>query len=102
MLTALPSFVKVPTDQKIGLNGIATFSCLAKGNPPPSVFWAKEGSQVLIFAGNNHGHFHVLADGTLRIQGAQKEDTGFFICSALSVVGSTSVRAFLQVKYANS
>lgn len=51
-----------------------------------------------MFAGNTYGHFHVLSDGTLRIQGAQKEDTGFLVCSALSVAGSTSVRAFLQVR----
>ncbi|XP_065209476.1 roundabout homolog 2-like [Planococcus citri] len=92
-----PFFVKIPTDQRIGLNGIATFTCVTKGNPPPSVFWTKEGSQMLMFAGNTYGHFHVLADGTLRIQGAQREDTGFLICSALSVAGSTSVRAYLQV-----
>lgn len=53
---------------------------------------------MLMFAGNTYGHFHVLADGTLRIQGAQREDTGFLVCSALSVAGSTSVRAYLQVR----
>lgn len=90
-------FVRVPADQKVGLNGIATFACSSRGNPVPSVFWTKEGSQVLMFAGNTYGHFHVLHDGTLKIQGAQREDTGFLICSALSVAGSTSVRAFLQV-----
>lgn len=89
--------MKIPTDQKIGLNGIATFTCVTKGNPPPSVFWTREGSQVLMFAGNTYGHFHISGDGTLKIQGAQKEDTGFLVCSALSVAGSTSVRAYLQV-----
>lgn len=97
LVPAPPVFVRVPADQKVGLNGIATFACSSKGNPVPSVFWTKEGSQVLMFAGNTYGHFHVLHDGTLKIQGAQREDTGFLICSALSVAGSTSVRAFLQV-----
>ncbi|XKL67555.1 hypothetical protein PGB90_003046 [Kerria lacca] len=96
-----PSFVKVPINQTVGLNGIATFSCLTKGKPSPSVFWTKEGSQVLMFAGNAYGHFHVLSDGTLKIQGALREDTGFLVCSALSVAGSTSVRAFLQVTSLN-
>ena len=35
-----------PKDQRVGMNGLAQFECVAEGNPPPSVFWAKEGSQV--------------------------------------------------------
>lgn len=94
---APPTFVTRPKDQKVGLNGIANFDCVAQGNPPPSVFWSREGSQVLMFPGNAYGHFHVTQDGTLRIQGAQKEDAGFLVCSALSVAGSVTFRAFLQV-----
>lgn len=40
---------------------------------------------------------HVNSHGTLRIQGVQREDAGFLVCSALSVAGSSTVRAFLQV-----
>jgi len=96
---APPTFVTRPKDQKVGLNGIANFDCVAQGNPPPSVFWTREGSQVLMFPGNAYGHFHVTEEGTLRIQGAQKEDAGFLVCSALSVAGSVTLRAFLQVCY---
>ncbi|XP_066991291.2 roundabout homolog 2 [Anabrus simplex] len=92
-----PIFVTRPQDQKVGLNGIATFECVARGNPPPSVFWTKEGSQALMFPGNSYGHYHVTPEGTLKIQGVQREDGGFLVCSALSVAGSTTVRAFLQV-----
>ena len=46
---APPTFIRKPQNQKVGLNGIATFECVAKGNPPPSVFWTKEGSQVRFF-----------------------------------------------------
>ena len=35
-----------PKDQRVGMNGLAQFECVAEGNPPPSVFWSKEGSQV--------------------------------------------------------
>jgi roundabout axon guidance receptor 2 len=82
----------------VGLNGLASFECVATGNPPPSVFWTKEGSQVLMFPGNSYGHLHVTSEGTLKIQGVQREDAGFLACSALSVAGSTTVRAFLQVR----
>lgn len=54
-----------------------------------------------MFAGNTYGHYYVLNDGTLSIQGAQREDAGFLVCSALSVAGSSSVRAYLQVNEVN-
>lgn len=96
--TAPPTFITRPQDQKVGLNGVATFECVAEGNPPPSVFWTKEGSQVLMFPGTAYGHFHITPNGVLRIQGVQKEDAGYLVCSALSVAGSTTVRALLQVR----
>ncbi|RZC39870.1 roundabout -like 2 [Asbolus verrucosus] len=92
-----PTFIEKPRDQKVGLNGVVEFHCAATGNPPPSVFWTKEGSQLLMFPDTSYGHMHVNAHGTLRIQGVQREDAGFLVCSALSVAGSSSVRAFLQV-----
>ncbi|XP_075224149.1 roundabout homolog 2-like isoform X2 [Lycorma delicatula] len=92
-----PAFITKPLDQKVGLNGLATFDCVARGNPPPSVFWNKEGSQVLMFPGNSYGHLHVTNEGSLHIQGAQRDDAGFLVCSAFSVAGSSTARAFLQV-----
>ena len=50
------------------MNGIAKFDCEATGNPPPSVFWTKEGSQELMFAGTTHGQMFVSQEGTLTIQ----------------------------------
>ena len=55
------------------MNGIAKFECEASGNPPPSVFWTKEGSQELMFAGTTHGQMFVSDDGTLTIQVIQLE-----------------------------
>ncbi|KAH1005350.1 hypothetical protein HUJ04_006351 [Dendroctonus ponderosae] len=92
-----PTFVERPKDQKASLNGVVELHCSATGHPKPSVFWSKEGSQILMFSDNSNGHMHVNAHGTLRIQGVQREDAGFLVCNALSVAGSNSVRAFLQV-----
>ncbi|CAD7078040.1 unnamed protein product [Hermetia illucens] len=92
-----PTFTVKPQDKKVGLNGVATFDCVANGNPPPSVFWTKEGSQMLMFPDNSYGHLHVTSKGSLQIRGAQKDDAGYFVCSALSVAGSSTIRAFLQV-----
>ncbi|XP_037954600.1 protein sax-3 isoform X2 [Teleopsis dalmanni] len=94
---APPVYTVKPQDKKVGLNGVAQFACVADGNPPPSVFWTKEGSSTLMFPNNLYGHLHVSKDGTLQINGVQKEDAGYYICSAISVVDSSTIRAYLQV-----
>ncbi len=65
---AHPTFIVKPKDQRVGMNGIAKFECQAGGNPPPSVFWTKEGNLDLMFAGTTHGQMHVSSEGTLVIQ----------------------------------
>uniref|UniRef100_A0A182J0Q4 Roundabout n=1 Tax=Anopheles atroparvus TaxID=41427 RepID=A0A182J0Q4_ANOAO len=92
-----PTFLFKPQDQKTALNGVATFKCTASGNPAPSVFWTKEGSQTLMFPNNTYDNMQVSVQGTLQIRGVQKDDDGYYICSALSVAGSTASRAYLQV-----
>lgn len=51
-----------------------------------------------MFPENSYGRLHVSSQGTLQIQGVQREDSGYLVCSALSVAGSDTARAFLQVK----
>ncbi|CAN7939524.1 unnamed protein product, partial [Ixodes hexagonus] len=92
-----PSFRLTPKDQKVGLNGVAKFDCLATGNPQPSVFWTREGNQVLMFPGKSHGRFSVANEGTLIISSVRKEDKGYYTCSALSVVGSSMAKGHLEV-----
>lgn len=92
-----PSFLLTPRDQRAPINSVVSLDCLTTGNPAPAVFWAKEGSQVLMFPGQPHGRLAVHTDGTLIIDGARKEDTGHYICSALSVAGSAVARVYLQV-----
>lgn len=90
-------FLTKPQDVKIGINGMAKFECVASGNPQPSVFWTKEGSQELMFPDNSYDHCRVSSEGTLEINNVRKDDAGFYVCSAFSVAGSGTTRAFLQV-----
>ncbi|CAL1265716.1 unnamed protein product [Larinioides sclopetarius] len=92
-----PNFLIKPRDQRIGLNGIAKMECSATGNPPPSIFWTKEGNQVLMFPERSYGKFSVSRDGTLTISGVSKEDEGYYICSILSGIGSSMAKAYLEV-----
>lgn len=86
-----------PQDVKIGINGVAKFECIASGNPPPSVYWTKEGSQELMFPDNTYGRHHVTLEGMLEIKNIKKDDAGYYICSAFSIAGSGTTRAFLEV-----
>ncbi|KFM64746.1 Roundabout-like protein, partial [Stegodyphus mimosarum] len=92
-----PNFLVKPKDQRIGLNGIAKMECSASGNPPPSIFWTKEGNQVLMFPERSYGRFSVNREGTLIISGVRKEDDGYYICSVLSGIGSSMAKAYLEV-----
>ncbi|KAH8327288.1 hypothetical protein KR074_009350 [Drosophila pseudoananassae] len=94
---APPTFTKRPSNKKVGLNGVVQLPCMASGNPPPSVFWTKEGVSTLMFLNSSHDRHHVAADGTLQITDVRQEDEGFYVCSAFSVVDSSTVRVFLQV-----
>lgn len=50
-----------------------------------------------MFPNSSHGRQHVAADGTLQITDVRQEDEGYYVCSAFSVVDSSTVRVFLQV-----
>lgn len=41
-----PQLVTQPQDQTAAAGESVTFRCETKGNPPPAIFWQKEGSQV--------------------------------------------------------
>ncbi|KAH9405058.1 Roundabout 1 [Tyrophagus putrescentiae] len=92
-----PNFLIEPKDIRANVNGVARFECVATGNPRPSVFWTKEGNQILMFPDNKYGRFSVTSDGSLLVSSVKREDVGFYICSALSVVGSSTAKAFLNV-----
>lgn len=86
-----------PKNVQVTAGNVAKFEVSVRGNPQPVFFWSKEGTQVLMFPGNTYGKFAVSNEGTLSIANAEKEDEGFYICSAVSKVGSTISRVHLSV-----
>lgn len=96
-LLALPSFVSSPKSTQVTAGSVAKFECLATGNPQPLYYWSREGTQVLMFPGQIYGKFNVSSDGILSIQNVDKSDQGFYVCSAVSSVGSAISRAYLSV-----
>lgn len=96
-ITARPKFIVRPRDVRIGLNGVAKFECTAVGNPVPTVYWRKEGSQEIFLPSSTHGRLHVSPEGILRIQGVKKDDSAVYVCSAVSGAGARDAIARLEV-----
>lgn len=76
---------------------MAKFECVASGNPQPSVYWTKEGMKELMFPDNTYDRHHVTLEGVLEIKDVRKDDAGYYVCSAFSIAGSATTRAFLEV-----
>ncbi|KAF7699910.1 roundabout homolog 2-like isoform X2 [Silurus meridionalis] len=95
-----PQIVLQPQDQVSAQGQTVTFRCGTKGNPPPAVFWQKEGNQMLLFPGqppSQAGRYSVSMSGELIITAVHREDSGYYMCQAISVAGSTVSKAFLKV-----
>ncbi|XP_016059722.1 PREDICTED: roundabout homolog 3 [Miniopterus natalensis] len=99
-----PQLVTQPQDQMATTGDNVTFQCETKGNPPPAIFWQKEGSQVLLFPSQSlqpTGRFSVSPRGQLNITEVQRGDAGYYVCQAVSVAGSVLAKALLKVKGAS-
>ncbi|XP_025784641.1 roundabout homolog 3 [Puma concolor] len=100
-----PQLVTQPQDQMAAPGESVAFQCETKGNPPPAIFWQKEGSQVLLFPSQPlqpKGRFSVSPRGQLNITDVQSGDAGYYVCQAVSVAGSILAKALLEVKAASS
>ncbi|XP_052472938.1 roundabout homolog 2-like isoform X4 [Carassius gibelio] len=98
----VPPQIDVPPQDQVAAQGrTITFQCGTQGNPLPAVFWQKEGSQMLLFPGqppSQSGRYSVSMSGELSISDVHSEDSGYYICQAISVAGSVLAKALLEVK----
>ncbi|CAG08901.1 unnamed protein product, partial [Tetraodon nigroviridis] len=96
-----PQIATKPRDQIATQGRSVTFECGTTGNPPPAIFWQKEGSQMLLFPGqppSQSGRYSVSMSGDLTITDVHPEDSGFYICQAISVAGSVMSKVLLDVE----
>ncbi|XP_061683448.1 roundabout homolog 2 isoform X2 [Syngnathoides biaculeatus] len=96
-----PQIASKPRDQIASQGRSVSFQCGTTGNPPPAIFWQKEGSQMLLFPGqppSQSGRYSVSMRGELTITDVHPEDSGFYICQAISVAGSVLSKALLEVE----
>ncbi|XP_041734387.1 roundabout homolog 2 isoform X3 [Coregonus clupeaformis] len=96
-----PQITIKPQDQISAQGRSVTFRCGTRGNPSPAIFWKKEGSQMLLFPGqplSQSGRYSVSMSGELSITDVHLEDSGYYICQAISVAGSVLTKALLEVE----
>lgn len=68
-------------------------NCQAEGEPAPTIEWSRQGRPLLA-----NGRLSGLSNGSLRISGAQKEDTAEYECVARNLMGSVVARVTLTVR----
>ncbi|XP_034065253.1 receptor-type tyrosine-protein phosphatase F isoform X11 [Gymnodraco acuticeps] len=94
---SMPSFVKSPEDQTGISGGVASFVCLATGEPKPRITWMKKGKKV------SSQRFEVIEfdDGSgsvLRIQPLRTHrDEAIYECTASNSAGEINTSAKLTV-----
>ncbi|XP_075898049.1 cell adhesion molecule L1-like a isoform X2 [Nelusetta ayraudi] len=68
--------------------------CSVFSSPPSVLSWVKSGDSEAVHA----GRFLTLGDGSLRVAGAEKNDSGTYQCVANNTEGGASITAALDVK----
>jgi len=96
-----PRITQPPRDQKVVDNGIATFICLATGNPTPDVYFRRAGGRR-ITTRHRHDRYSVISTShgaVLRINPVSaRRDDGLIDCVAENGLGdAATASATLQV-----
>lgn len=68
--------------------------CSVFSSPPSVLSWVKSGDSEAV----DEGRFLTLGDGSLRVAGAEKNDSGTYQCVANNTEGGASITAALDVK----
>ncbi|XP_028823701.1 hemicentin-1 isoform X1 [Denticeps clupeoides] len=88
-----PTISLEPVEMVVDAGTTVVLNCQASGEPAPAIEWSRQGRPV--WAGE---HATLLANGSLRLASAQKEDTGDYECVARNLMGSVLVRVPLTVR----
>ncbi|KAL0973421.1 hypothetical protein UPYG_G00203360 [Umbra pygmaea] len=83
-----------PTNQTVAVDGTVVLSCLATGNPAPTILWRKDG----VLVSTHDSRVKQLDTGALQIRYAKLGDTGVYTCIASTPSGEASWKAYLEVQ----
>lgn len=88
-----PEVTVSPATQTVTENQTSTFYCSASGNPEPMVSWMKVGGSLAKERTKVNEN-----SGSLQIRGTTYNDSGQYICTAVSVLGKDSLEVTLLVE----
>ncbi|TKS80767.1 Roundabout -like protein 1 [Collichthys lucidus] len=82
-----------PTNQTVAVDGAVVLTCVASGNPAPTILWRKDG----VLVSTHDSRVKQLDTGALQIRYAKLGDTGTYTCIASTPSGEASWKAYLEV-----
>ncbi|CAH8599102.1 unnamed protein product [Schistosoma rodhaini] len=88
-----PYFIVSPKSQSVPVHSVFELSCRAAGEPSPVVVWRREPSVPSI----PYSRVRLLLGGTLRFVSVQSDDSGYYICRAVSSTGIVEAVAYINV-----
>ncbi|KAM4015872.1 roundabout homolog 4 isoform 2-T2 [Anomaloglossus baeobatrachus] len=88
----MPQFTSKPADVVAKPGSLVQFACGAQGNPKPFVRWSKEQGTLPL------GRYAITNENTLCLQRVTVQDSGTYVCTARSNIGSVSASAKLLVQ----
>ncbi|XP_075695324.1 roundabout homolog 4 isoform X2 [Rhinoderma darwinii] len=88
----MPQFTNKPSDVITKPGSTVQFACGAHGNSKLSMHWSKEQGALPI------GRYAITNENTLCLQRVTVQDTGTYVCTARSNIGSVSASAQLVVQ----
>ncbi|XP_068960856.1 immunoglobulin superfamily member 10 isoform X2 [Petaurus breviceps papuanus] len=78
-------------------NSDAFIPCEATGNPPPTIYWTRVSSGIVLSEEKQESRFEVFSNGTLFIQNVKIQDRGQYLCVAANQHGSDRLHVTLSV-----
>ncbi|TNN08139.1 Protein sax-3 isoform 3 [Schistosoma japonicum] len=88
-----PYFIVSPKSQSVPVHSVFEMSCRAAGEPSPVVVWRREPSLPSI----PYSRVRLLLSGTLRFVSVQSNDSGYYVCRAVSSTGIIESVAYINV-----
>ncbi|XP_033885551.3 hemicentin-1-like isoform X1 [Acipenser ruthenus] len=92
-LQSSPTVTVEPVETVVDAGTTVVLNCQADGEPPPTIEWSRQGRPLL-----GDDRITILSNNSLRLTGAQKEDTSQYECVARNLLGSVLVRIPVTVQ----
>lgn len=84
----IPEIIEEPHDVSVNVGETVSFKCRASGDPVPDIVWMQNSLKVSV----DNPRYHLLEDGTLRIENVNYDLAGEYECMAQNVIGETKSR----------